>query len=111
MLKIIPLLSDPASHGGDASDSFDVIAPSMPGYGFSDRPTQRGMSPIRIAELWHTLMTEGLGYESFVAQGGDWGAQITTTLGLNFPQTVSGIHLNMAGGGSPIPPERRAIRR
>ena len=85
MLKIIPLLSDPASHGGDAADSFDVIAPSMPGYGFSDRPTQRGMSPIRIAELWHTLMTDGLGYDSFVAQGGDWGAQITTTLGLNYP--------------------------
>ena len=105
MLKIIPLLSDPASHGGDAADSFDVIAPSMPGYGFSDRPTQRGMSPIRIAELWHTLMTDGLGYDRFVAQGGDWGAQITTTLGLNFPQTVSGIHLTMASGGSPIPPE------
>ena len=105
MLEIIPLLSDPASHGGDAADSFDVIAPSMPGYGFSDRPTQRGMSPIRIAELWHTLMTDGLGYDRFVAQGGDWGAQITTTLGLNFPQTVSGIHLTMASGGSPIPPE------
>ena len=85
MLKIIPLLSDPASHGGDASDSFDVIAPSMPGYGFSDRPTQRGMSPIRIAEMWHTLMTDGLGYDSFVAQGGDWGAQITTTLGFELP--------------------------
>ena len=105
MLKIIPLLSDPANHGGDATDSFDVIAPSMPGYGFSDRPTRRGMSPTRIAELWHTLMTEGLGYDHFVAQGGDWGAQITTTLGLNFPQTVSGIHLTMAAGGSPIPSE------
>ena len=105
MLKIIPLLSDPAGHGADAADSFDVIAPSMPGYGFSDRPTQRGMSPGRISELWHILMTEGLGYDSFVAQGGDWGAQITTTLGLEYPETVRGIHLTMASGGSPIPPE------
>ena len=105
MLKIIPLLSDPAGHGADAEDSFDVIVPSMPGYGFSDRPTQRGMSPGRISKLWHTLMTEGLGYDSFVAQGGDWGAQITTTLGLEYPEMVRGIHLTMAGGGSPIPPE------
>ncbi len=105
MLKIIPLLSDPANHGADASDSFDVIAPSMPGYGFSDRPTQRGMSPTRIAELWHTLMTDGLGYDSFVAQGGDWGAQVTTTLGLNYPEHVAGIHLTAAGGGGPTPPE------
>ena len=74
MLKIIPLLSDPASHGADAADSFDVIVPSMPGYGFSDRPSRRGMSPIRIAELWHTLMTDGLGYDHFVAQGGDLGS-------------------------------------
>ena len=63
------------------------------------------MSPIRIAELWHTLMTDGLGYDNFVAQGGDWGAQVTTTLGLNYPQSVSAIHLTMASGGSPIPPE------
>ncbi len=105
MTKIIPLLSDPASHGADPADSFDVIAPSMPGYGFSDRPALRGMSPTRIAELWHMLMTEGLGYGSFVAQGGDWGAQITTTLGLDYPQTVKGIHLTMAMGGSPIPPD------
>ena len=106
MLKIVPLLSDPAGHGADAADSFDVIAPSMRrGTGFSDRPTQRGMSPGRISELWHTLMTDGLGYDSFVAQGGDWGAQVTTTLGLEYPETVRGIHLTMAGGGSPIPPE------
>ena len=105
MLKIIPLLADPASHGGDNADSFDVVAPSMPGYGFSDRPSQRGMSPTRIAEMWHKLMTEGLGYDHFVAQGGDWGAQVTTTLGLNYPETLSGIHLTAAGGGTPIPPE------
>ena len=105
MLKIIPLLADPASHGGDNADSFDVVAPSMPGYGFSDRPSQRGMSPTRIAEMWHKLMTEGLGYDHFVAQGGDWGAQVTTTLGLNYPETLSGIHLTAAGGGTPIPSE------
>jgi len=105
MLKIIPPLTDPAAHGADAADSFDVIAPSMPGYGFSDRPARRGMSPIRIAEMWHALMTDGLGYDGFTAQGGDWGAQVTTTLGLNFPQTVRGIHLTMASGGSPIPPD------
>ncbi len=105
MLKIIPLLCDPASHGADASDSFDVIAPSMPGYGFSDRSSRRGMSPGRISELWRVLMTEGLGYDSFVAQGGDWGAQVTTTLGLEYPGTVRGIHLTMASGGSPIPPD------
>ena len=105
MLKIIPLLSDPASHGGDAADSFDVVAPSMPGYGFSDRPSQRGMSPARIARMWNALMTDGLGYDSFVAQGGDWGAQVTTTLGLEYPQTVSAIHLTAAGVGSPAPPE------
>ncbi len=105
MLKIIPLLADPASHGGDAADSFDVIVPSMPGYGFSDRPTRRGMSTIRIAELWQALMTEGLGYEWFVAQGGDWGAQVTTNLGLNFPATVRAIHLTAANRGSPIPPD------
>ena len=93
------------------SDSFDVIVPSMPGYGFSDRPTQRGMSPTRIAELWNTLMTEALGYDRFVAQGGDWGAQITTTLGLNFPQTVGGIHLTMAAGGSPNSVRRPAFGR
>ena len=103
MLKIIPLLSDPASHGADAADSFDVIVPSMPGYGFSDRPSQRGMSPQRISELWHKLMTEGLGYDRFVAQGGDWGAQVTTTLGLEYPENTMGIHLTMAGGGSPAP--------
>ena len=103
MLKIIPLLSDPASHGADAADSFDVIVPSMPGYGFSDRPSQRGMSPQRISALWHKLMTEGLGYDGFVAQGGDWGAQVTTTLGLEYSENVRGIHLTMAGGGSPIP--------
>ena len=105
MLNIAPLLSDPAAHGADASDSFDVVIPSMPGYGFSDRPSQRGMSPIRVSDLWHKLMTEGLGYDGFVAQGGDWGAQITSSLGFHYPDDVKGIHLTMAAGATPTPPE------
>ena len=105
MLNVIPLLADPASHGGDAADAFDVIVPSMPGYGFSDRPAQRGMSPVHVADLWHTLMTEALGYDSFFAQGGDWGAQITAALGFKFPERVRGIHLTMAGGSTPLPLE------
>ena len=81
MQKIIPLLSDPASHGGDPADSFDVVAPSLPGYGFSDRPTERGMHNFRVADLWAKLMTDGLEYQRFGAQGGDWGAVVTAALG------------------------------
>ena len=73
ILKIIPLLADPANHGGDPADPFDVVVPSLPGYGFSDPPTQRGMDTMRVADLWTKLMTEGLGYDRFAAQGGDWG--------------------------------------
>ena len=93
MLKIIPLLTDPESHGGDPSDSFDVVVPSMPGYGFSDRPSKRGMTVPRIAELWARLMKEGLGYHLFAAHGGDIGGGVTTRLGLNYPDSVMGIHL------------------
>ena len=93
MYKIIPLLTDPASHGGDPADSFDVVAPSMPGYGFSDHPSQRGMHVLRVSELWAKLMTEGLGYDRFAAQGGDWGASVTSYLGLAFPQHLIGIHV------------------
>ena len=98
LLKIVPLLTDPASHGGDPADAFDVVAPSMPGYGFSDLPARRGMSPRRIAGLWAGLMTEGLGYPRFGAQGGDWGAAVTTALGYDHSEKVAGIHLNMVGG-------------
>src|SRR4051794_41750519 len=69
LLKIVPLLRDPARYGGDARDAFDVVIPSLPGYGFSDRPSERGMHPFRIADLWVELM-EGLGYQRFGAQGG-----------------------------------------
>jgi pimeloyl-ACP methyl ester carboxylesterase len=92
--KIVGPLADPASHGGDPADAFDVVCPSMPGYGFSDHPTEPGMDPERIAALWVELM-RGLGYERFGAQGGDWGAMVTTYLGYRHPQQLIGIHLNM----------------
>jgi pimeloyl-ACP methyl ester carboxylesterase len=97
MLRLIPLLTDPARHGADARDAFDVVVPSLPGFGFSDRPTQRGMSPFRIAALWATLM-DGLGYPRYGAQGGDWGASVSTLLGLTYPAHVMGIHLNFIPG-------------
>jgi len=97
MLRLIPLLTDPARHGADARDAFDVVVPSLPGFGFSDRPTQRGMSPFRIAALWATLM-DGLGYPRYGAQGGDWGASVSTLLGLTYPANVLGIHLNFIPG-------------
>jgi len=92
--KILGPLTDPGRHGGDPADAFDVVAPSMPGYGFSDHPTTPGMEPERIAALWTELMG-GLGYARFGAQGGDWGAMVTTYLGLRHVGRVAGIHLNM----------------
>lgn len=97
MLKIIPLLTDPAAYGGDSADAFDVIVPSMPGYGFSDRPAQRGMNVFRFAELWVKLMA-GLGYQRFAAQGGDFGAGVSTALGLYHADHVIGLHLNYIPG-------------
>lgn len=93
LLKIIPLLTDPAGHGGAAEDSFDVVVPSMPGYGFSSETSRRGMSVFKVADLWPKLMTKGLGYQRFGAQGGDWGAAVTTHLGFTYPDQVIGIHL------------------
>lgn len=97
MLKIIPLLTDPANYGADPADSFDVIVPSMPGYGFSDRPVRPGMNAFAIADIWLRLM-EGLGYQRFAAQGGDWGASVSTCLGFAYPGNVVGIHLNYIPG-------------
>jgi pimeloyl-ACP methyl ester carboxylesterase len=93
-LEIIGPLTDPGRHGGDPADAFDVVAPSMPGYGFSDHPREPGMEPERIAALWVELM-KGLGYRRFGAQGGDWGAMVSTYLGARHPAEVLGIHLNM----------------
>ncbi len=97
MLKIIPPLTDPAGHGGDPADAFDVIVPSLPGFGFSDRPRERGMTGQRIAELWARLMTETLGYERFAAAGGDLGSGITRRLALERPELLVGMHLTDIG--------------
>jgi pimeloyl-ACP methyl ester carboxylesterase len=97
MLKILPMLTDPARHRADPADSFDVVVPSLPGYGFSDRPSERGMTNFRIADLWAKLM-QGLGYRRFGAQGGDWGAGISTRLGYAYPDSIIGIHLNYIPG-------------
>jgi pimeloyl-ACP methyl ester carboxylesterase len=97
MVKLIPLLTDPAAHGGREEDAFDVVVPSLPGYGFSDRPKERGMNPPKVARLWARLMTE-LGYQRFAAQGGDWGSAISTSLGLDHPKRIIGIHLNYIAG-------------
>jgi pimeloyl-ACP methyl ester carboxylesterase len=97
MVKLIPLLTDPAAHGGRVEDAFDVVVPSLPGYGFSDRALGRGMTPGRIAALWARLM-EALGYRRFAAQGGDWGSAVSTALGLDHADRIIGIHLNFIAG-------------
>ena len=102
MTKIIPLLSDPAGHGADAADSFDVVVASGPGYGFSDHPAEWEMHHWRIADLWAKLMTEGLGYQRFVAHAGDWGASVTGRLAYSHPDVVAGVHVtSVTGGPSP----------
>jgi pimeloyl-ACP methyl ester carboxylesterase len=98
MSKIIPLLTDPASHGGDPVDAFDVVAPSMPGYGFSDHTSRRGMNVARVADLWAQLMADVLGYRRYGAQGGDWGAGVTARLGFAYPGQVIGIHTTSVSG-------------
>jgi microsomal epoxide hydrolase len=103
MLDIIPLLTDPGSHGGDASDSFDVVVPSLPGYGYSEKPSNPGMDVAEIARLWVELMTSNLGYSSFTAQGGDWGAGVTTALAANHSDRLRAIHLTMSSTGTDIP--------
>ena len=101
MYKVIPMLSDPASHGGDPADAFDVVAPSMPGYGFSDATDKRGLSVLSISDLWAKLMSENLGYQKFAAQGGDWGARVTAKLGLSHGDKVIGIHTTSTSSPTP----------
>jgi len=100
-LKIIAPLTDPTAHGGSAEDAFDVVIPSIPGYGFSGKPTDLGWNPQRIARAWITLM-DRLGYDRFFASGGDWGAPITEEIALQAPARVIGIQTNLAFA---MPPE------
>jgi pimeloyl-ACP methyl ester carboxylesterase len=92
-LKVLGPLSDPVAHGGEARDAFHVVCPSLPGYGFSDKPRATGWGVERIADAWGQLM-QRLGYPRYFAQGGDWGASVTTNIGLRDPN-CAGIHLNM----------------
>jgi len=100
-LKIIEPLTNPTAHGGSASDAFHLVIPSLPGYGFSGKPTTTGWGPEQVARAWTTLMRR-LGYQHFVAQGGDWGAIITDYIGVQAPPELIGILTNMPGA---IPPD------
>jgi pimeloyl-ACP methyl ester carboxylesterase len=101
LIKVIGPLTDPTAHGGRAEDAFDVVIPSMPGYGFSGRPTGTGWDPDHIARTWAELMKR-LGYTRYVAQGGDWGAPISSAMARQAPAGLLGIHLNLP---ATIPPE------
>jgi pimeloyl-ACP methyl ester carboxylesterase len=112
LLPVLPFLTDPQSHGIDGP-AFDVVIPSLPGYGFSERPAQMGVNYQHVAALWHRLM-RGLGYERYAAQGGDFGAGVTTWMTLNNPEPMLGIHLSnleiapYTGPGSrPLSPAER----
>jgi pimeloyl-ACP methyl ester carboxylesterase len=94
-MKIIAPLTDPTAHGGSASDAFHLVIPSLPGYGFSGKPTAPGWNPVSIARAWATLM-QRLGYTRYVAQGGDWGNAVSEVMALQQPPGLLGIHTNMA---------------
>jgi pimeloyl-ACP methyl ester carboxylesterase len=100
-LKIIDPLTNPTAHGGSAEDAFDVVIPSLPGYGFSERPTGTGWDPDRIAQAWAVLMKR-LGYTRYVAQGGDWGAPVTSAMARQAAPGLLGIHINLP---ATVPPE------
>src|SRR5436853_646635 len=101
LLKIIGPLTDPTAYGGRAEDAFDVVIPSLPGYGFSGKPSAPGWNPVSIAKAWATLM-QRLGYTKYVAQGGDWGNAVSEVMALQQPPGLLGIHTNMA---ATVPPD------
>ena len=120
-LKIIDPLTNPTAHGGSASDAFHLVIPSIPGYGFSGKPTTTGWGPVHIARAWVVLMKR-LGYTKFVAQGGDWGALITDAMATQAPPELLGIHTNLpftvppdiakaAQAGDPAPSDLSADER
>src|SRR5262249_14001529 len=94
-MKVIGPLTDPTAYGGKAEDAFDVVIPSLPGHGFSGKPTELGWDPVRIAHAWIELMNR-LGYTRYVAQGGDWGDAVTEQMALIAPPGLLAIHTNMA---------------
>jgi pimeloyl-ACP methyl ester carboxylesterase len=104
-LKIIEPLTNPTAHGGQAEDAFDVVIPSMPGYGFSGKPTGTGWNPERIARAWVELMKR-LGYTRYVAQGGDWGSPVSSAMARQAAAGLLGIHINLP---ATIPPEVAAV--
>lgn len=111
---VIEPLAHPERFGGRAEDAFDVIVPTLPGYGWSSAPAEP-MTTREMAALWHALITSGLGYARYVAQGGDWGSLVTSWLGVDFPESVAAIHVNMMGlrpwlgeGSRPLSPAEKA---
>ncbi|MDQ0252357.1 pimeloyl-ACP methyl ester carboxylesterase [Sphingomonas kyeonggiensis] len=103
-LDVIDRLTDPVRFGGKATDAFDVVVPSMPGYGFSDRPSGTGWNPGRIAQAWTTLMRDKLGYRRWVAQGGDWGSAVTHALASQRPEGLLAAHVNLLFVVPEVPP-------
>jgi pimeloyl-ACP methyl ester carboxylesterase len=110
LLKVVEPLADPTAYGGSEADAFHLVIPSMPGYGYSGKPTGTGWGPERIASAWVELMKR-LGYSRFVAQGGDWGAVITDLMAVQAPLELLGMHTNMAGAYRPRSPRRSTCSR
>lgn len=106
LLKTIGPLTDPTAHGGSPDDAFHLVLPSIPGFGFSAKPTSTGWNPDRVARAWDSLMKR-LGYTRYVSQGGDWGAIICDAMGRQAPDGLLGIHVNRIERSTTIPPKSR----